>query len=255
MIRKRLKDIFWGNKKWWLIGGGGVIVIISGLAAWSVYAWQDYDQSYKAQYSTFHEQSKQALELPVGTADERSRKLTSLKGVIERDNLTCGMYQWLHFERFITAIDDKIKQCEQGVSRANNLVAGIREMVTFIEEEGKIIEIFSSVAGSGDVDEGAWAGELGRWTKVVSDLEGMSVAASLNPIKDSAIKKAKGVKDGWSGVIVASEAKDRAKYESAVDQLGVAYGAVGEVSQVSQALFKDIVTRVEERSRALLDKA
>ena len=254
-MRKRLKDIFWGNKKRRLIGACGAIMSVSGLVVWSIYAWQDYDQSYKAQYSTFHEQSKQALELPVGTADERSRKLTSLKGVVERDNLTCSMYQWLHFERFISAINDKITQCEQGVSRANHLVAGIREMVTFIEEEGKIIGIFSSVAGSGEVDEGAWAGELGKWTKVVSDLEGMPVSVSLNLIKDSALKKAKGVKDGWSGVIAASEAKDRAKYESAVDQLGVAYGAVGEVSQVSQALFKDIVTRVEERSRALLDKA
>lgn len=252
-------NLFARYKKWWIIGAGLLIVLlVAGFVGWSFYAWQDYSKQYVTWHDTLKKNAGDTLGLKATTTDEKAKKLTAMENL--RDNTRegneyCSAHSWLHWQQFIGEVKTRIEHCQQLVADTDGFARDLGAVTDYLRGEVKITAILRDVASGGEADESSWKALADKWSKAHETIGKLSLPKNLQQTQKIASDKAATIHSAWLSLIAASDAKDRQKYEAAVDQIDTTYGGLDQIIQASQKTLQPLADTLANSHKRVFLKA
>jgi len=229
-----------------------VAVLIGAYAFWSVNTWGAYKTSYADWQKELRTSVDAAIALPVTTSSERTKKLSAFKNIsTEIDSAKqslCRLPTMIGWQRVIGTLHEREEACNQVVGRAGAFGEKMKATVGYLESEQALASaIAAMVAASNDkLTEATWGSQVSIWQdggKVIAKVA--LPTATFKPIKADAIEKAKAVELAWQELIVAHEAKDKAKYVEAQGKLAAAYDGLAGVATASGQVLSTLATSLQ----------
>jgi hypothetical protein len=248
---KKAKTSIFAHKKAWFIGGSVVFaaLLVGGFAAWSSYAWGDYEKTYTAWHQELGTKNSAAFGLPASNSSEKTKKINALKSlyaVADKERANCDRYGWIHWQQFIGAVKSKLNGCEEEVKRGQLFVGDLRAVVDYLDAEAKLSTVLKKGSAAKEVNEVDLKTASGRWAGVVTELQAQKLPKSLAATQTLAVEKAKAIEAGWKSLAAASEAKDRDKYEATLGQLTTAYGELEKVGLQGSASLQPLLESLQK---------
>lgn len=248
MIQKQSSWV--AHKKWWLVGGGSLLglLLFGGVVVWSVLSWQDYEQKYTSWHSALRVRTDEVLALPAKTTQDRDKKgssLATLRTTIGEGAGICARYQIIHWQQFIPEVKKRIDHCHEVIEKTDRFGVDMSAALDYLGAEQSLTKILSKGSAT-KLEESAWKQQPQIWSEVEKQIMSLEVPDNFKPIRQLAAVKSKAVREAWQALVASNDAKDRAKYEEAGNQLSAAYDAFGEVSDMSEKTFLPLVTALEK---------
>lgn len=236
-------------KRRWIIGGICVGLIAMGSAiTWNILAWQDYEQKPTTWKATLRTQTDEVLALPAKTAADRDRKhrsLVALHTTISGGKDICQRYQILHWQRFIPRVKEYIDRCTETIGELTQFARDIIKVTDYIDAERNMTASLAKGVAT-KLDEAAWRLQPQTWQGIEKELSELRSPHAFREVHQLAEAKARSVREAWQALVVASEAKDRAKYEAASGKLAAIYDTFGELASLSENTFLPLATALEK---------
>jgi len=237
-------------KKWWIIGGSvfAGLLILGGIIAWNILSWADYEQKYTSWHSQLRTKTDVALALPAKTPSDREKKRSSLGalgGIINEGKSHCDRYKIIHWQQFIPQVKERIDACNQIRERSGRFAIDMNIVVGYLDAEQGITRVLAKGIAT-KLDEGVMKQQPQVWLGIEKEVGVLDIPERFVPVRQLAVVKAAAVREAWQLLVAANDAKDRAKYEEATDKLAAAYGAFGEITDLSEKTFVPLVASLEK---------
>lgn len=235
----RSKNFFLGSKKTWLIGGVILLALGSliGFVLFSRYAWDKYENDYVAWHTNIESRVDRSFALSSSTADDRMKKLAALQSLnddIKGGAKQCAAYGWLHWQKVIDAVEQKINKCKLLADRVGKFGNDLGIVTDHLLSDKATSLVIVDTHLANGVKESDLAAVKDHWAKVVASLEKQKVSKTFLSTNKLAIEKAKMVRDAWQAVLDANVAKDRSRYEASVNTLKSAYDGLAAIGVSSE---------------------
>ena len=243
------------RKKWWIAGAALGILLLAIYIFASINYWQGYEARAEARHQQIKDQTKKALTLNVGNQVDKNKKLAALQGVhqaIEKHKDSCEVDVWFSWQRHLPVAKMKLEQCETKLKRVVQFNTVLSRLVEYMKSEQSLSTIIlENIKTTDSIAESEMMQLSQQWDAVIKKIDSQSVTSDFNTTKADALRKTRDVYTAWQNLIDASTRKDRTKYEQAVTQLGVAYGAFEQLAQTNEQQLRIIATELERAFGAL----
>lgn len=250
-MKKLARPSIWKSfpRKWWLIGAATLVVLlVVGFVGWSIYAWNDYKGQYEAWYGTLRSEARTAMDMNASSAAEKTKKLEALKRLqetAEQGNMRCGKYGWIHWQQFIGDIKGRIEGCHSKQQAASVFATDLKAVTGHLQGEVSVGAALAGAATGKETDESLWGQIADKWSKARGNVEKLQLALTMKAAQKAAEEKAAAIEAAWRALIAANAAKDRQKYEAALDQVATAYGSLNGVAEAAQAALRPLASKLE----------
>lgn len=236
-------------RKWWFVAIVATLLIgIFAYAGWSIYAWSDYKTQYTSRYETLKHDIKMTFEMRNGTSDEKAKKMSALINIqmaAAGVEVYCDAYKGIHWQSFIGEVRTRVDDCHRLMKPAKTFSGDVEPVIAHLKGE----EVLGRVLSKGgmnekELEEATWPAYAEKWTAISVEVQKLMLTSSLKSTQKLAEEKAASIAVAWSALSAATAAKDRPKYEVALDQLQTAYGTLAVVSETSQKELQILVGRL-----------
>ncbi len=228
------------SKRRWLIIGGIGLLVVALIAAYIILSqryWGGYQADASARVDTIKGAVDAALKMTGGSEAEREKKLAAFEsvGATLGDTTICDvpmMYQW---QGLLDQPKSLTQACRLQQEKLAAFQSQLHVMTTHLRGEVELAKLLATLPSADEVDDVKWGEIHKQWQSAMAAVAAAKVPESLTPVKQLAQQKLEAVTKSWQALLEAHEAKDRAKYEAALAELTTAYGALGEISTLSEA--------------------
>ena len=239
------------TKKEWVIIGIllSILLVVGGFTLFSCYAWQKYENDYKSWHLDLRGQTERALKLPSKTLADRTEKLTTLQSLrytAANGVNHCNAYQILHWQQGIDAVRQKLNKCQLLAGPAKQFAIDLQAITDHLASEKTISAILVDVKMGDQIEEAKWSEVTAHWDKIVKQLETQNVATTFVSSKKLAIEKVTLVTKAWRALIDANNAKDRSKYEVAVQDLTASYDGLAEIGGSAEKTLLPLLEKLRK---------
>lgn len=236
-------------KKWWLLGGAGLTLLILGVGygILSQRYWSDYEQKNHHHYMSAREKIDTALAMKSSSSADQTKKLDAFEVANDTldDTTICKVAPLYAWQGSLTKPKALAAECGSKATKVAAFQNRLEAVLHHLRGEAQLVKIISSVAPVDEADESKWVGTLAAWRTVTAQVSSVDTSASVKSTQQVAKEKAEAVTAAWQALIAAHDAKDRAKYETALTDLTAAYGKLGDISSQSESSLNDLLKKLE----------
>lgn len=238
------------SRKWWFIGGGiALLLLIIGAIGWSFYAWNDYRQQYISSHSELRQEATAAFAMKSVSVDEKRKKLAALsqlRQTIDEMKGQCDSYSIIHWQQFIGETKAWLEDCRTRSKATEAFGRDLKAVTDHIASEELIKSVLVKAAVTDkEVGEAAWPSIVEKWAKAHTDIHNLKVALTVQNTQKVIEEKIAALEAGWVALIAANTAKDRQKYDAALDQIETAHGAMVGISDITQKDMQMLIDKLK----------
>jgi hypothetical protein len=139
------------------------------------------------------------------------------------------------------------------MTSATKLSGPLQKVIAYIRDDNKLAAILATAPQSGELADTTWEAQVISWQKMITDIEGTTVSPVFTSVKVLAVTRSVAVKDAWQAVIAAHQAKDKAKYLAAQDDLAHALDELNEITITSEKELMPLTAELEKAVSSVLD--
>lgn len=216
------------------------VVVFIGVAVYgwlSVTSWSFVESQSVVARQEITASLKQAVALPVSSSDERAKKVTAFQGIEEQidsyQNM-CQISPLVQRQSAISSLRAKQDICQSTLKQLDTTRVSLSAVTDFLHDE-QAVALLVATAGSlpGELNEGSWQDVAVKWHVLAEKLSALKVSAHFEPVHKRLITESAHMNASWQEVLAAHAAKDRARYEKAIDELSKSYGSFKDVTQLT----------------------
>lgn len=247
------------SRKQWIIFGLVILTLSGALyGLLSIRAWDSFDAARISRQSEAKTNLQAALVLPARTPEERRNKIKTLE-VVTTDYAnaavaTCKPQTMIAWQSMLVkAYRERITACESEDSQTSTFMTQLREVLDFLKDEQAVTEILTKLKTDTEVvAEDQWSARLTAWQNTQVSIDKLQTSKGFANVKVKAVEVAKSIAAAWQELIDASAAKDRARYEKALADLGTAYDSLESVGAAAKTALEPLVTDVSNKAQGTL---
>lgn len=238
-----------------------LLLVVVGLgiyALWSKQTWAAYRPTYTQQHQDIKTELARVTTAKVTTPEERMRVLTSLERLTQKIELTdqtvCHIHALVSWQTKLgKELDEARTDCNAMVQQVTQLQGPLKKVTTYTKDDNELAKILAAIPQPGELADDTWDKQIVVWQDAATAIEKLSVSTSFKPVKQSALTRINVVRDAWQAVIVANQAKDKAKYIAAQDGLARSLDGMNEISVVGEKELSGLVKELEKAATTVTD--
>lgn len=240
------------HSRWFIIGGcvSAVVVALATYGWWSTTIWNSYENQYVSVQKRIDTQLVAAFSLQSDTRDEKRVKLSELSKLqadLETNNSLCSQNKLVDWQqRVISEYAKRNEKCKEVQSLVASFEGQLQGVVEYLQNEHALAAIFASGPQQTEVSEGEFEEQLQAWRALAESVKGTSSVESFSAVKQSAMDTTGDVVKAWEEVIAAHQAKDKARYIKATQELAASYDKVENIAAVSTVELTKMATSLKE---------
>lgn len=221
------------------------LIGVAGLYTWSsIASWRSYESRLLDEQQAYESLKDQALQGKTPTS--RLEAVQKLDDKLERRNELCTvnpLYGWQSW--LIPALKDGVKKCTDKVKQLNAVAKPLSVLRDYLEAEAKIREIMSSLASDVAFSENNWKERgLQRVTLAKKALNDLRASTESDELRNQALGLVTATEKAWQALIAASDAKDKAAYLAASEQVIKSYAEFSALADTSDDILQKQVQAV-----------
>lgn len=234
--------------------GGCVFIAFIAFAAygwWSNAAWNSYESRYVGMQQRINTQLTATFSLQSDTADEKQVKLAELSKLqteLGASNSLCSQNKLIDWQqRVIKEYAKRDERCREGQSLIASFEVRLRAVVEYLQNEHALAAMLAVGPLQAEVSESEFEGQLQAWRSIAESIKNTRNADSFETVKQSAMDTTGNVVKAWEEVVVAHQAKDKARYTRANQELAASYDRLENITATSA---KELVRTVDNLKEA-----
>lgn len=235
-----------------------VVISIGCYGLWSKQTWDAYQPAYMQQHQNLKNDINKLVQAPTATPEDRTAILKGLESVSRQTDVSsqrqCQVSPVVAWQakvwRNLEAAQDN---CATTMTSATKLGSPLQKVTAYIQDDNKLAAILATAPQSGELADSTWEAQVASWQKMITDIEGTTVSPAFVSVKTLAATRTTAVKDAWQAVIAAHQAKDKAKYLAAQDDLARALDELNEITITSEKELTPLTTELEKAISSVLD--
>lgn len=253
----RLSQVMTGRKK--LITFATVAVVVIGSMAiyawWSVAAWANFEKNYTTIQSDTGSQISAVVALPVTTPEEKAKKRTALENVhtsIATHQAMCEIPVFISWQTRFGTVKKYQDECSDVLKKLTSVDESLVVVTGYLRDEQQFAGLVTAASGgASDLDEVVWAETAAKWHTLAVKTKELKVSKAFDEVLKRSITETAHLDACWQEVLAATAAKDRARFQTAKDELSKAYGTFKDMAQLSTATFITLQKQFEVQYVAL----
>lgn len=237
-----------------------LIVVISagGYVLWSKQTWDAYQPAYTQQHQNLKNDINRLIQAPTASLEDRTAILNGLESVSRQSDVAsqkqCQVHPVVAWQAKIwRSLDTAQINCTATMMSVAKLGSPLQKVTAYIRADNKLAAILATAPQSGESVDTTWEAQVTSWQKIATDIEGTTTSAAFSPVKTLAMTRTMAVKDAWQAVITAHQAKDKAKYLAAQDDLAHALDGLNAITITSEKELGPLTVELEKAISSVLD--
>lgn len=233
-----------------------VTLLLIGLITYSVYSllmWRSYKNKTVDLSRTWIEKLDKVLPV-VSSNSNFQTKVGNLREYIDgfEGFELCKTSSLTSWQRVISPVGSLIEQCQTEVAAINELVNKLNSVVSYLENEYALGDIFkNSTSLKSEQEEADWEASANIWKLVCTNIESLKVADEFIETKQTAKAAADGIYVAWQELLNAHKAEDRARFNGARSALVLSYDRLAEIQVVSEDRLNKLTDNLESTYQRL----